>query len=395
MCIFRVILSVVCFVSTTKSAKVINAPYDGTYDVYAKSSGYHGDNECIIKINNGPNICQNKRGHNIVVIDPITDEYESVSFDTYYSEEEAARMVKYLRKVKMNSMIIMAIKDSSYQSNWPRSMVSEVDAYGSAGCPFTMYRRPWVLVTQKLPIVNGLTRELPDWKTCKYDNDYYASAVAEVKVNLQTYCYPPHWENHKCSEKALYSPDKEIRTPYGCYAAAGCRQLVWCDMRYSVSKNTETWRCERNGTWSGTDRCPVCKSKLGIEKKFDSENVDVLVGENKTLQFKFKTVMKLDEYFWFFTWYNKAPIDEYQPFTNKQLIYPYKRRYLESAPDSFKLFTHKAITEDVHEYTMSYPVINAKLKDNNTKINFKIYHHNNLLHHYVKVLKVKSSNATV
>ena len=49
-----------------------------------------------------------------------------------------------------------------------------------------------------------------------------------------------------------------------------------------------------------------CHTELGIEKKFDLENVDVLVGENKTLQLKFKTVMKLDEYFWFFTWYNKV-----------------------------------------------------------------------------------------
>ena len=53
-----------------------------------KSASYWSDNECIIKINNGPNICQNRRGHNIVVIDPMTDEYESVSFDTYISGDQ-------------------------------------------------------------------------------------------------------------------------------------------------------------------------------------------------------------------------------------------------------------------------------------------------------------------
>ena len=39
-------------------------------------------------INGSPNLCQNKRGHNIVVIDKVKNEYESVNFDTYKSEDE-------------------------------------------------------------------------------------------------------------------------------------------------------------------------------------------------------------------------------------------------------------------------------------------------------------------
>ena len=68
----------------------------GLNEIYAESGGYYGDNKCIIKLNDGPNICQNKRGHNIVVIDPRTEEYESVSFDTYKSKDEVLVYVFFL-----------------------------------------------------------------------------------------------------------------------------------------------------------------------------------------------------------------------------------------------------------------------------------------------------------
>ena len=63
------------------------------YYIYVKSSSYYGDNECIITVDYGPNICQNKRGHNIVVIDPLTNEYESVSFDTWLSRDEVFNLI--------------------------------------------------------------------------------------------------------------------------------------------------------------------------------------------------------------------------------------------------------------------------------------------------------------
>ena len=55
-------------------------------------------------------------------------------------------MVKFLKEVKMNSIIIMAIRDSSSDRNWNDEQISYVDGYGSEtykndanrGCPFIM-----------------------------------------------------------------------------------------------------------------------------------------------------------------------------------------------------------------------------------------------------------------
>ena len=55
-------------------------------------------------------------------------------------------MIKFLKKVKMNSVIIMAIRDSSEPNNWKDKYVSYVDSFGSEthkndvtkGCPFIM-----------------------------------------------------------------------------------------------------------------------------------------------------------------------------------------------------------------------------------------------------------------
>ena len=55
-------------------------------------------------------------------------------------------MVKYLKNIKMKSVIIMAIRDSSEPNNWSNEQISYVDSFGSEthkndvnrGCPFTM-----------------------------------------------------------------------------------------------------------------------------------------------------------------------------------------------------------------------------------------------------------------
>ena len=60
----------------------------GSYDVHLDSSTKRLFSRCQIFVNGGSNLCRNKRGHNIVVIDTNTDEYESVSFDTWGSKEE-------------------------------------------------------------------------------------------------------------------------------------------------------------------------------------------------------------------------------------------------------------------------------------------------------------------
>ena len=40
-------------------------------------------------------------------------------------------MIKYLKSVKMNSLIIIAIKDSTYPMYWNDERIKYVDGYGS------------------------------------------------------------------------------------------------------------------------------------------------------------------------------------------------------------------------------------------------------------------------
>ena len=55
-------------------------------------------------------------------------------------------MVNYLKDVEMNSVIVMAIRDSSEPNNWNKEQISYVDSFGSEtykndvnrGCPFIM-----------------------------------------------------------------------------------------------------------------------------------------------------------------------------------------------------------------------------------------------------------------
>ena len=70
--------------------------FSGMFHIYSKSSTYHGDDVCIIKVNGGGNLCRNGRGHNIVVINPITREYQSVSFDTYNEWDAVSYETEFL-----------------------------------------------------------------------------------------------------------------------------------------------------------------------------------------------------------------------------------------------------------------------------------------------------------
>jgi len=413
---FKVVFSLLCFAFTIKAAKV-NTVYDGSYEVYAKSASFRRGDECIIKINKGPNLCQNKRGHNIVVIDPQTDEFESVRFDTYGSKLEARRMVDYLKGVKMNSVIIMAIRDSSRLKHWEQDWIDYVDGYGSKtlrnpanlgygwldltleplyiGCPFILFRRSWALVTQKLPIVNG-KRQLPAWKECKYDRD---AVEIHTKANIQTHCFNPDRQMTKCYNKV--GSDRYLRTLESytnkletgqCFEAAKCRHNYWCDPRYSVSENLQVNYCQRNGSWPVDFKCPTCKSKFGIDKLTDSEKVYFAPGETKSIRFKFQTVVKPEEGFTFYIIFNKTNVAAFNPYTNKPVHVPTPG--LKNVLNHSEHYSHKKITNEIHEYTMSWTIYNARMSYNNYKLSFLVtdIKNNNpivVLHNYNKIIKVE------
>ena len=74
-----------------------------SYDIYVESATKPVFNRCKIFVNGGRNLCQNKRGHNIVVINPDTNEYESVSFDTWDNKHEVRRSLTK-KKIVNNSV---------------------------------------------------------------------------------------------------------------------------------------------------------------------------------------------------------------------------------------------------------------------------------------------------
>ena len=69
------------------------------YNIRAKSSAFSDGKDCEIVINGSPNLCQNKRGHNIVVIDKVKNKYESVNFDIFKSEYEVCYILLSLLSV--------------------------------------------------------------------------------------------------------------------------------------------------------------------------------------------------------------------------------------------------------------------------------------------------------
>ena len=75
---------------------------------YVESAGADDGYSCVIKLNGGENLCRRRRGHNVVVINPLTGNMDSKVFDTYGSSDQVFQKFKNPNclKVLQNSLFI-------------------------------------------------------------------------------------------------------------------------------------------------------------------------------------------------------------------------------------------------------------------------------------------------
>ena len=66
------------------------------------SAGYEDGNYCIIEVN-GVDLAVNKRGHNVVVINPVTKEMISKRFDTWDASANGVRSSIYLLQINSST----------------------------------------------------------------------------------------------------------------------------------------------------------------------------------------------------------------------------------------------------------------------------------------------------
>jgi len=420
---YQLLYALTCFVLITKSVKVsppkVNPPsVNGEFKVYSKSSGAYGDRECVIRINGGDNLCENKRGHNVVVVNPISLEYESVSFDTSRDPEAPQRMVAYLSEVRTDMLIVMALKDSTRQGEgyWKEEHMSYIDSYGSEtiydhgvgrviendGCPFNVGYNAWTLVTQKRPLVpfiSAMERILPDWVTCSYKENIQHSAVIDKVVNLTLPCDTDE-RTDLCSNDLAFSYFKNVnahRNRYSCLKDDNCQIRSACLTGYTVAGNSEVNNCGWDGRFTNY-KCPSCKSIFGLEKKDILEKVTIYEGHDSSIKFEFKPIGYIPHNLKFYIhykehkkWYRPnthhlEELEEYLPNetynveltdTENLLIYINEGVYTVELH-----LTNPSVSEhDKNEFRLIVLVL-----DDNPATNYKPRH---ILHDYTKVISVK------
>jgi len=396
--------SLTCVVLITKSAKVDPLTSNGEFKVYSKSAGYSGDNVCIIKINGGGNICKNKRGHNVVVVDPISLEYDSVSFDTWGDSTAPKRMVKYLQEVKRDSLIVMALKDATYQGYWNPKQISFVDSYGSEtlhntfhdavvedeGCPVAVGRRAWTLVTQQRPWVNKRERLMPNWVTCDYKESKYNSAVIDKIVNVTIPC-PISEEIDYCSDELSVSSYKNVKKYVNMYNFTACLKdndckiVTTCNPLNTPRVDTEINYCGWDGKFTNF-KCPSCENIFGLDKKISSEEVYVWNGLSNTVKFEIKTIVEPPEDSKFLIKYNEQPYQRYWPYYDRlEQQYPNGDYNVKLSSSANLLVNKKGRT-----YTVALRLQNVSLSNDKDTFRLKVVDEKNIiLHDYTKVIRVR------
>jgi len=328
-----------------------------------------------------------------VVIDIDTDEYESVSFDTWASKDEAEKMVKYLKNVKMNSVIIMVIRDSSEPNNWNNEQISYVDKFGSEtfknnakrGCPFIMFRRPWAMVTQKLPDIGGIT-QLPSWKECWYNQEERGYRVVIRKdvhlfkgctlVDEGDFCY-----NINDDFTEFYGINKKVwksRDNKNCNGGNDCHVNLSCNTRYSVDSHSLDHYCTRRGYWP-IARCPECQSIFGIDFHTKHEDINYHDGENVTFNFEVNAARKPAKEFFYVVKLNNMVVSTINPSSGRNATEEdiEKIAHLSS---SYNLYNHVAnplnikVQESINsnQYSVTLEMTNLNASHNNMKFQFMV-----------------------
>jgi len=325
------------------------------------------------------------------VIDIDTDEYESVSFDTWESKDEAEKMVKYLKNIKMKSVIIMAIRDSSEPNNWSNEQISYVDSFGSEthkndvnrGCPFTMFRRPWALITQKLPDIGGIT-QLPSWKECWYNPEERGYRVVIRKdvhlfkgctlIDEADFCY-----NINDDFTEFYGINKKVwrsRDNINCNGGNDCYVNLSCNTRYSVDSHSFDHYCTRRGYWP-IARCPECQSIFGIDYHTKHEDVIYHDGENVTFNFEVNPVRKPAKEFFYVVKLSNIVVATFNPSSERSATEGEIQKIAQLSPQ-YNLYNHTTNPLNIkvkelingNQYSVTLEMTNLNASHNNMEFQF-------------------------
>jgi len=146
--------------------------------LYIESAGLEDGLACVIKLNGGENICQNHRGHNVVVINPLTGNIISKAFDTHGSSDQVTDLINFLKDdVAFGSIIIIAVRDSTNENRFFANSVAYLEKLGAGieGCPVKIgIRDSWAMLTLK-----RRDGKIPDWFDCKHVAKLRGKAIIE------------------------------------------------------------------------------------------------------------------------------------------------------------------------------------------------------------------------
>ncbi len=131
-------------VQSAKTVALASLPFP----LYAESAAYSDGNFARILIGNEPAI-QPHRGHNMVVVDPITFTIESSrTYDTYADSSAANNMAAMIERLAAGKLVLAAIMDEGTVSMTERAYRA-LESIGSAQCRSISPRSSWAIIGRK------------------------------------------------------------------------------------------------------------------------------------------------------------------------------------------------------------------------------------------------------
>ncbi len=133
-------------------------------DIKFTSAGTVDGNIAAIFIN-GEQKSLDRRGINVVVVDPDGINCQTRSFDTYFSKEESDSLVQFLHQIQSGQIVVFSVKDeaSNALSEEARNVI---EAMGSRAISKLEYRDSWGMIAIKnVGVVQESYRKMGDGAT--------------------------------------------------------------------------------------------------------------------------------------------------------------------------------------------------------------------------------------
>jgi len=148
-----------------------------SFALWVESAGFSDGNYARIFVNSAP-VLENHRGHNLVILSPVTGQVTHMkAFDTFESADAAEAMADFIAAAPTGSYVLSAIQDEG-SGSMTEAAYQALESIGSQNCRDVAFRDSWAIIGKKGAAIGSVVEK----------HTLSGQGPAVVQDTLMNYC---------------------------------------------------------------------------------------------------------------------------------------------------------------------------------------------------------------